>query len=327
MAKRSEEVRAGAVVVVGIVLFLTALVSVGGVNLFRKKRVTYTTYFKFAGGLEPGAFVRFGGLKVGVVQSAEIDPKNSTRIRVKLSVNSDTPIRADSQARISTLGFLGENYLEISPGTQGAPLLKDGAEVPAAEIVQLADVFNNVNNVTLNANKLVTDIDQQVVTVAKNVDQLVTNFNSVMREENLKRIDAILANIDGVLAENRAPLKSSLANIDTASAKLGPTMDNANKTITSTKTLADNLNATIGENRTEIHDTLINLRTALIQVRELMGDMQSMLDNNRGNLDESLENIRVSSQNLKALTDQVKRQPFSLIRIKPEKDHVPPASR
>jgi phospholipid/cholesterol/gamma-HCH transport system substrate-binding protein len=327
MAKRGEEVKVGAVIVVGIVLFLTALVSVGGVNLFRRKRATYITYFKFAGGLEPGAFVRFGGLKVGVVQAAEIDRQDSTRIRVRLSVNAETPIRTDSRARISTLGFLGENYLEVSPGTPNAPLLKPGSEIPAAEIVQLADIFNNVNTVTANANKLVLDIDQQLLTVTKNVDELVTNFKSVMREENLRRVDAILANIDGILAENRGTLKSSLANIDATSAKLGPVVDNAQETITQTKTLAINLNSTIEENRQEIRETLINLRTALVQTRQLMGDMQNLLDNNRGNLDESLENIRVSSQNLKEFTDQVKRQPYSLIRIKNPKDRVPPIGK
>ena len=55
-------------VVVAVVLFVIALVFVGGVNLFHKPMVTYVTYFKFAGGLEPGSFVRFGGMKVGTVK-------------------------------------------------------------------------------------------------------------------------------------------------------------------------------------------------------------------------------------------------------------------
>ena len=58
-----------------------------------------------------------------------------------------------------------------------------------------------------------------------------------------------------------------------------------------------------------------------------MSDMQSMMDNNRANLDESLDNIRTSSQNLKEFTDQVKRQPYSLVRIKTQKDREPPTGR
>jgi phospholipid/cholesterol/gamma-HCH transport system substrate-binding protein len=327
MAKKDEEIKVGGMVVLAVVLFLTALVFVGGVNLLRKRRVTYTTYFKFAGGLEPGAFVRFGGLKVGTVQRADIDKEDPTRIRVRLSIKPGTPVRTDSQARISTLGFLGENYVEISPGTQDAAILPPGSEIPSAEIVQLADVFNNVNNITLNANKLVGNLDQRITQLSDNANQLINNLNALVGDENRAHIQAAINNIDAMLAETRPHLKSSLANIDTASAKLPAAIDNANQTLTTTKTLATNLNSTVEENRQEIREALINLRASLVQAQRLMGDMQDLLDANRGNLDESLENIRVSSQNLKEFTDQVKRQPFSLIRIKTQKDREPPIGK
>ena len=324
---RSEEVKVGAVVVVAAVLFLAVLASVGGVNLFRKPRAAYTTSFKFSGGLEPGAFVRFGGLKVGVVQSTEIDPQDSTRVRMKLAVNLGTPIHADSRAKISALGFLGENYLEISPGTRNAPLLKPGSEISAEEIAQITDIFNNVNTATANANTLITHLDERLVVIAGKADELLSNFNAVVNAENRKRIDSMLANIDGILAEDRGPLAKSLGNIEAASGKLGPAMENANQTLAQTKTLATNLNATVEENRREIREVLTNLRTSLIEVRQLMGDMQSLLENNRSNLDESLENIRTSSQNLKEFTDQVKRQPGSLIRLNKQKDRLPPPGK
>jgi phospholipid/cholesterol/gamma-HCH transport system substrate-binding protein len=327
MAKREEQVKVGALVVVAVVLFLGALVFVGGVNLLRKPRVTYTTYFKFAGGLEPGAFVRFGGLKVGTVQSAEIDPQDSTRIRVRLALNADTPVRANSRARISTLGFLGENYVEVSPGTRDAERLKPASEIPAAEIVQLADVFNNVNNITVNANKLVNDLDAKFMVLANNADQLINNLNTVVGPENRQHLQAALASVDAMLAENRGHLKSSLANIDSASGKLGPTLDNADETITQTKTLATNLNGTIEENRQEIHEALIRLRASLLEAQALMANLQDTLDNNRANLDETLENIRVSSQNLKEFTDLVKRNPSTLIRTKTQKDREPPIGK
>ncbi len=137
MARNSEDVKVGVLILVAAVLFLVALVFVGGYNVLRKKMVTYTTYVKFAGGLQPGTFVRFGGLKVGAVRSADIDPQDSTRVRIAFDVKAGTPLRTNSRARISTLGFLGENYLEVSPGNREAALLPAGSEVPAQETVQL----------------------------------------------------------------------------------------------------------------------------------------------------------------------------------------------
>lgn len=324
MAQKDEQIKVGALVVVAVVLFLTALVFVGGVNLFRKRRVTFTSHFRFAGGLEPGSFVRFGGLKVGTVRSAEIDPQDTTLVRVTLRVNEGTPIRRNSQARISTLGFLGENYLEISPGTRDADRLPPGSEIPSLEIVQLADVFNNVNNVTLNANKLINDLDEKVLVIANNANQLITNVNAVVGPENRAHFDAALANVDGMLAETRPRLKTTLASIDTASAKIGPTVDSAHVTIENANQLITNANGMIQEDRQALHDALVRLKSTLDDARLLMGHLDDTLTVNRPNIDEMLENFRVSSQNVKQFTDTIKQRPFSLIRVKAQKEHVPP---
>lgn len=327
MARSNEEIKVGAVVIVTVVLFLIALVFVGGVNLLRKKKVIYTTYFKFAGGLEPGSFVRFGGLKVGTVQSAEIDPQDSTRIRIHLLVAAKTPVRTNSRARISTLGFLGENYVELSPGTRDAALLRPGGEIPANEIVQLADVFNNVNNVTVNASKLVNDLDDRFLVLTDNTNRLINNVNEVVGAENRQHLTAFLANADGMLAESRPHLNKTLSNLETSSVKLGPTIDNANTTISKTQNLADHLNLVVMENRKELHDALVRLQTSLADAQRLILNLNGTLDDNRGNLDEALENIRVSSQNLKEFTDTIKQRPFSLIRIKAQKDRLPPTGK
>ena len=59
----------------------------------------------------------------------------------------------------------------------------------------------------------------------------------------------------------------------------------------------------------------------------MTGDVPETWDANRANLDETLENIRASSQNLKQFTDTIKQRPFSLIRIKAQKDRVPPLGK
>ncbi len=327
MEQKQEEIKVGVVVTLAAVLFLTTLVFVGGVNLFRKKKAFYTTYFKFAGGMEPGNYVRFGGLKVGTVRSASIDPEDTTRIRVRLEVAAGTPIRANSKARISSLGFLGENYVEISPGTRDAALLPDGSDIPALEIVQLADVFNNVNNITVNANKMVNDLDDRFLVLADNANQLITNLKAVVGTENRQHLEAVLANADGMLAESRPNLKKTLANLAVTSEKLGPAVENANAAITRANTLVGHFDEVTVENRAAIHAALLSLQDSLKDARRLIVNLDGLLDNDRENIDETLENIRTSSQNLKQFTDTIKQRPFSLIRIKAEKDRVPPAGK
>jgi len=327
MDEKREQIVVGTTVVVAVLLFLMALVFVGGVNLFRRSKVGYTTYFKFAGGLEPGSYVRFGGLKVGTVVSADIDPEDSTRIRVKLQVMGGTPLRANSKARISTLGFLGENYVEISPGTRDAPILPPGSEIPALEIVQLADVFNNVSNVTVNANKLVNDLDDRFLALSDNANELITSLKAVVGTENREHIASGLAHADALLAESRPQMKKTLANLEAASTKLGPAIENANTTITRANTLVGNFNTIAVENRVAIHRALLGLQDSLVDARRLVADLDDTLVSNRDNIDEILDNLRATSQNLKQFSDTIKQRPFSLVRIKAEKDRIPPGGK
>ncbi|MGA3165652.1 MAG: MlaD family protein [Terriglobia bacterium] len=327
MARGNEEIKVGAVVVVGAALLLAALVFVGGVNLFRQKKAEYTTHFKFAGGLEPGSYVRFGGLKVGTIQAARIDPQDLTRIRVTLEVKADTPIRINSKARISSLGFLGENYLEVSPGTREAALLPAGSDIPSVEIIQLPDVFSNVNNITVNANELVNDLDDRILVLSDNINQLIKNVNEVVGQENREHFNSLLANADGMLKDGRPHVDKTLSNLETASGKLTPTIDNLNATVGKTNKLAEHLDAVVVENRQELHNTLLRLETSLADAQRLITNLDDTLDGNRGNLDETLENLRVTSQNLKELSDTLKQRPYSLIRIKTEKDRLPPAGK
>lgn len=327
MAKGNEEIKVGVVVTIAVLLFLVTLVFVGGVNLLRKHKAEYTTFFKFAGGLEPGSLVRYGGLKVGTVKSAQLDPHNSTRIEVVLQVDPDTPIKVDSIARISSLGFLGENYVEVSPGTPNASHLPPGSVIPSTEIVQLSDVFNNVNNITVNATKLVNDLDEQVLVLAKNANLLINNLNDVVSPENKQHFTSVLANTDEMLKTSKPHIENTLANLDTVTGKMNPVLDNINVTIGKANKLTDHLDTVIVENRKAIQDTLAHLQTSLAEAEQLIDQLNDTLGSNRGNLDETLENIRITSQNLKEFTDTVKQHPYSLIRIKAEKDREPPSSK
>ena len=327
MARTNEEIKVGAVVAVSALLFLLALVFVGGLDLLRRKKVEYTTYFKFAGGLEPGSLVRYGGLKVGTVESANLDPADSTRIKVILAVQPGTPVKTNSQARISSLGFLGENYVEVSPGTRNAALLPAGSEIPAMEIVQLSDVFNNVNNITVNATKLVNDLDAQVLVLAKNANDLIISLNDVASPANKMHFASVLANADEMLKVSRPHIEQTLANIDTLSAKLGPTIDNVNGTLGKADKLTDHLDAVVVENRKAIHDTVLRLQTSLAKAEQLIDNLDDTLGANRSNLDETLDNIRITSENLREFTENVKQHPYSLIRIKTVKDRLPPGEK
>src|SRR5436305_13391085 len=99
------------VLVAAAVLIATVFALTGA---FGGAAKTYHAYFPFAGGLEPGATVRFaGGPKVGRVEKLQLDPKDSSRIEITFSVKSDLPVKTDSPSNIMSLSPLDEKQLEI----------------------------------------------------------------------------------------------------------------------------------------------------------------------------------------------------------------------
>lgn len=87
----------------------------------------------FAGrviGLRSGSPVYFNGIEVGQVRSLLIDPRDSRLVVARLDVDSNVPIRTDSEATLETVGAtLGIN---ISAGSPDAGLLRfiEGQPVP-----------------------------------------------------------------------------------------------------------------------------------------------------------------------------------------------------
>ena len=84
MKPRREQVWVGLFVLVAAGLLIATVLSVAGT--FSRGGISHRAYFKFAGGLEPGAAVRFGGMKAGSVEAVHVDPEDSTRIEVDFRV-------------------------------------------------------------------------------------------------------------------------------------------------------------------------------------------------------------------------------------------------
>ncbi|MEM1082096.1 MAG: outer membrane lipid asymmetry maintenance protein MlaD [Pseudomonadota bacterium] len=75
--------------------------------------------FSNVGSLKPRAPVNLGGVRIGSVESIELDPI-SFNARVTLAINTEyDQLPDDSSAAILTSGLLGDQYIGIEPG--GSP--------------------------------------------------------------------------------------------------------------------------------------------------------------------------------------------------------------
>lgn len=313
---RMEEVKVGLFVLAALVLVALAMIFVGGMNLLQRPMNAYTMRTKFAGGVEAGAPVRYAGTKVGKVTGTALDANDPSRVVIHLNVEPSTPVRTDSKAKVSSLGLLGEYYIEIAPGTQQAAALKPGSEIPAEESIQWNELVNQFGGATDEAKAMLAESRPRV-------RQALDNINDLTNEENRRRLRDTLKKMDQILTDARPRLKTILANFDSSSAKIDKFMDEIKETRANLDKVLTNWNHLTEGEDADVQRTLRELRKSLARAEQTMDEVRRLLVANREHLDVTLENMEVSSENIREITDTIKQQPSSLVWTHTSKDRNP----
>jgi phospholipid/cholesterol/gamma-HCH transport system substrate-binding protein len=306
MNMKSIEVKVGAFVVACAVLLAATVYYVGGAQL-RGQQVPYRTYLRYAGGLEPGTGVLFGGISVGRVTSLRPDPVDPTQIEISLTVKPGTPLNAKSMARLGSISLMSSPVVSITTGSNDAARLAPGAVIPSLETVSVDEMQRKIVALADSAQNTLATVKIDLNNLTGDARHLLANLNHVTGKANQEHVAAVLSNADMVTAQLRS--------------KIGPTVDNVNTTVS-------NANETITGLRDPIQADLAELRRTLDATHGLVGNLQSLVSANSQDITYSLENIRMTTDNLNDLTESVKERPWSLIRIKqPEDRKVPQEER
>ena len=317
MNSRREQVWVGLFVLAAAALLIGTVLSVAGT--FSRGNIPHRAYFKFAGGLEPGSAVRFGGMKAGSVQAVRVDPGDSTRIEVDFNVARDIPLKADSVARIASLGALGDNYVELTTGTRQAVAAAPGSVVRSTESMSFSDLADMAGGLQPMVQQALQTLNQRL----NEVQVTVARANDLLSDRNRSNISAALGNASSMLAESRPKVSATLTNIQTASARLTLLLDDLKKTMAQANDALGHIDAVVLENRQDLRSSVAELRRTLLTASSVVDQLDRTLDYNADNIDQTLENVRVTTQHLKDLTETLKRRPYTLIRADRPRERKP----
>ncbi len=318
MEAKRERALVGLFVLVASGILVLTLFSLSGV--FETGEPTYRAYFKNAGGLAPGAQVRYaGGPPIGRVEEVRSDPQDPTRMEVVFRIHADVPVKTDSQAKISSLGALGDNFLGIIPGSPAAPRAPSGSVLKTLPFAGFDELTNRLNELAPEAQQLLENLNARV----SELQQTVARVNDLLSAENRANLTASLGNVRGMLEEDRPAIHSTLGHLNDSSAKLGPLLDDFKKTAAQANDALDHLDATLVENRPDLRQAVARMRETLTSASSLTDQLDRTLNTNSENIDEILENMRHISENLKQFTDTIKTRPYTLIRASAPAPHRP----
>lgn len=317
MNSMREQVLVGLFVLIAAALLIGTILAVSGT--FSSGGVPYHTYFKSAGGLVPGAMVRYGGMAAGKVDGVHVDPKDSTRIEIDFRVRPNIPVKTDSIAKITALGALSDNYVEVGTGTKNGQLAPPGSELKSAETLGIGDLADMVGSLTPIANQTLQTLNERLT----ELKVTIARVNDLLNDRNRANIGGSLGNLNAMLAEDRPKVSASLTNVQAASAKLVPLLDNLKKTMDEANLTLGHVDSLVVENRADIRAIVVELRETMLTASSLLDQLKNMTEDNEDNIDQIIVNIRAATESMKELTDELKANPSLLIRGSSLKDRKP----
>src|SRR4051812_36293909 len=126
----------------GLILFLW--LAFGGPIPLQPKGYRFTVSFSEAGQLAREADVRISGVSVGKVKAVEADPKTGlSGAAIGLEARY-APVPRNPRAILRQKTLLGETYVELTPGSNGAATIPEGGRLARGRVaptVELDEIF------------------------------------------------------------------------------------------------------------------------------------------------------------------------------------------
>ena len=217
--KWTTEAKVGAFTIVGVVLFVLGIIFVGRIDVFAKPQMTITGDFAQVNGLKNGNQVKFSGVAIGTVSDIEITPSG---VVVKMKIDDKTQIPSDSTFTLGSDGFLGDKFIQISPGKstvylhdgdsvkgEGADAMDKAMQSAQKLMAGTEQMLQSINNIigdpktqdalkhSLQSTAVMADnavaVTQNMVDVTAQLNQAAQQFNADGNAGNDMR--AILTNI------------------------------------------------------------------------------------------------------------------------------------
>jgi ABC-type transporter Mla subunit MlaD len=312
----STEAKVGAFVLASLTILTTTLIYLMGTSS-RTGSVPFRTYLHYAGGLEAGAPVLFGGINAGRITSVRPWTSDPTEIEILLDLKPGTPVNEKSVAKIGSVSLMSNPALLISTGSNAARHVPPGGAIPSQDVASMDEIIAKVSTVADNANALMTQVQGELSGISGDARTVLANLNAITGKPNQERINAMLTEMSRLVAREGPKIDGMLDQMSQVTTKLGPVVDHADGAI-------QNISGTVSDIRDPLRNDLAELQTTLQEAKGLLANMQVMVRANDSKVDETLENLRITTQNLSDLSNSVKQRPWSMIRIKqPEGRKVP----
>lgn len=282
------------VVMVGAFLFVLWLSKLTLDREFIEYEVVFTEAIT---GLSVGGAVQYNGIQVGEVRRLYLAPDDPGRVIARVRLAAATPVKTDTQARLSITGLTGVAVIQFSGGTPGSPHLVPEIGQDVAQIIAQESALQ----------KLLTGGEDIVISL----NEAILRVTALLSADNVGRVTETLQNIETI----SATLASKEADIDRLFTEMADSGTAIRRALEQTETLiirmesvAANADRLLGE---DTRDLIESSKETLQTIRRLSGNLDGLLAENRDAIssfsNQSLGQIAPALAELRSLLRELTR--------------------
>jgi phospholipid/cholesterol/gamma-HCH transport system substrate-binding protein len=186
----TREFRLGAFIVVTLLMLAFGVFLIGNRESLFRPTYRVKADFPNAAGLNVGADVRVGGIRKGTVRRVDLPTRSGGSVTVVVDLEKTTRdvVKKDSVAAIRSEGLLGDKYVEISFGTDGAAGLKDGDAIASQPPFDIADLIDKTNQILDSASGTMQKADAMagnLKSVTAKIDQGQGTLGALVNDKTI----------------------------------------------------------------------------------------------------------------------------------------------
>lgn len=292
MREKHIEIKVGLLVLIAAALFVGFVFVLG--EFETGERVELRADFSTSADLKEGAPVKVSGVTIGKVSQVAFwggkrDEQSGRRVQVRVHMDLDAAmsqaIRSDANAYITTLGILGEKYVEIEPGSFELPPLDPAVVILGEDPLRLELVARDLSATLREVSALLRENREQIRDTIEHLDELLVEATGLI-QDNREAVTKLLASLQSTVGEAEKVLaaaangleggeaiKQALENVRNATEKLDRSVDpvvrRVERTLVAVEDAANSIRELSDENRERV-------AALLDRVLGVMGDVKEV---------------------------------------------------
>ncbi len=304
---------------IGIVLFISFIVLVWGINflkgrdIFRTERV-FVARYKNVAGLEASTIVQLNGLKIGYVREVYFAEDLSGDLIVKIAIFNRIPLPVGTIAEIANSDLLGSKVVKLNLGKSSQFYQNNDTIKSKIEIDFMGQVTEQIAPIKAKAERLIVSLDSIVSSVSlmlnsetrRNIETSIEQISMTM--QNLEQISS---NLNSVVKDQKYNLSASIVNLKDMTDHLNKDSEALGNILDKFSAIGDSINpAELKSILSHMNKSVASLETILANVSESNGSLGLLIK------DSTLyKRLAESSDNLNQLLIDLKRNPHRYVKI------------